>query len=239
MAIRVMLDTDVLEDLDGHFELLATYTDLIPDMAALEALRARFPHSEVILIDRALGDPTGQATIADIEPRAMTVEMLPEWIARKAGMPNLTGYSDRNDLPAVEAIVRHGLYHWVATLDGTAVIAGYPAMHGPAAVQILGEAQIGIHGDLSLVYEDGWHHRKAIAAAMLDAAEAQPEAEQPVILSEDLATLAGRAGNAWELNALEGGQYVAQMIGKRDFLIADSVPELEARIRQLYPDTIT
>lgn len=159
MPVRTMIDTDNLAALDGHFELLATYADLIRSEEELKALRAKYPHSTLIFIDRGLGDPLDIATVADVEPGCLTVADLPGWVARKkaAGKKHLTGYCDRADLPAVLAIERHGLYHWVATLDGTAFIGGFRPLHGPAVVQILGAAKLGIHADLSLVLEDGWH----------------------------------------------------------------------------------
>ena len=252
MSIRVMLDTDVLADLDGHFEILATYTDLIPDMAALDALRAKYPGSEVILIDRGLGDPTGQATIADVEPGAMTPDDLPGWVARKradkpAGWEFLTAYSDRNDLPAIEAIQHEGLWHWVATLDGTCFITGWRPLHGPAAVQILGEAAIGIHGDLSLVLEDQWHPRRPFpAAADVPAAPAVgiggagdghhlPAGQAAA--AETAAELAARAP-AWEITQ-DGETYIAVLTGTRTQLSAADVGSLESRICQLYPETVS
>lgn len=161
MPIRGMLDTDNLDDLDGHAELLATYADLVTSQLQLDQLRRRFPDSELVFFDRGLGDPLDIATIADVEPLAMTIGQLPGWTARKraAGKRYLTGYCDRNDLAAVQAIMGHGLYHGVATLDGTCHVGGFQPLHGPAFVQILGSDHTGIHANLSLVLEDGWHPR--------------------------------------------------------------------------------
>jgi hypothetical protein len=155
--IRVMMDTDVLADLDGTFPLVATYSDLVPDEKMYQSLVARFPHSTVILIDRGLGDPTNRATVIDVESGAYSPASIPAWFASKRGMSNLTVYCDRDSLPAVVAAQPHGIYHWVATLDGTSYLPEWTSMHGPAAIQILGAASLGIHADLSLVFEDGWH----------------------------------------------------------------------------------
>lgn len=161
MAIRVMLDSDIIDDLTGHVEWLATYSDLVHDETAFAELKARFPNSDIILIDRGLGDPTDRASVIDIETGAHTIDDLPGWVERKKakGVRYLTGYCDRSNLPGVLAIVRHGLWHWVATLDGTTFIHGWNPLHGPAVVQILGADKLDVHADLSLIMEDGWHPR--------------------------------------------------------------------------------
>lgn len=231
--VRIMLDTDNLADLDGRFELLATYSDLVPDTAALAGLRARFPDSEIVLIDRGLGDPTGQASIADIEPGALGAGALPRWVAEKkaAGIRYLTGYCDRDNLPGVEAIARHQIWHMVATLDGTCHIAGFTPMRGPAVVQILGEQQLGVHADLSLVLEDGWHPRDQPAAEA-----AQPAAPPAPAADLDAAGFAARCP-AWELHETNAG-WRAALTGTRTQLEADSIRALADRIAQLYPGTV-
>jgi hypothetical protein len=158
--MRTMIDSDNLAAFDGiDVDIIATYADLFPAVADLDAFKAAHPGKTVVLIDRGLGDPLDEATIADIEDRALTVAQLPAWVARKkaAGKNNLTGYCDRNDLPAVLAIERHGLYHWIATGDGTCFIGGFRALRSPAAVQILFSEQTGIDADFSLVCEAGWN----------------------------------------------------------------------------------
>lgn len=168
MSIRVMLDTDVLGDLTDHSELLATYSDLIPNEAALTALQKKYPDSEIILIDRGLGDPTGKSSVADVETGAMTVAEAPIWYDRqaKAGVKFLTVYVNRSNLSAVDAAMgsrKH--YRWIATLDGTTDIPGFTPLHAPAAVQILPASKLGIHADLSLVMQDGWHPRPKLVPA--------------------------------------------------------------------------
>ena len=168
MAIRTMLDTDVLSALDGDFELLATYSDLVPNLAELEA---KFPDSRIILIDRGLGDPTGKASVADIETGALTIADVPGWLDRKEseGVEFRTIYEFRAEFDQIQAAAGHrSFYHWVATLDGTEFVSRFKALHGPAAIQILPSSKLGVHADLSLVFEDGWNPtRTSLKRAML------------------------------------------------------------------------
>lgn len=157
MAIRVMLDTNDLAALDPACELLATYSDLVPNPAELEA---KFPNSRIILIDRGLGDPSGKASVADIETGALTIADVPGWLDRKEqeGIEFRTIYESRNEFDAIAAAAGHRhFWHWVATLDGTAFVSRFKAMHGPAAIQILPSSKLGVQADLSLVFEDGWN----------------------------------------------------------------------------------
>jgi len=157
MAIRVMLDTNDLSALDPACELLATYSDLVPNPAELES---KFPHSRIILIDRGLGDPSGKASVADIETGALTIQDVPGWLDRKKteGIDFRTIYESRGEFDAIAAAAGHrSFWHWVATLDGTAFINRFKALHGPAAVQILPSSKLDYHADLSLVFEDGWN----------------------------------------------------------------------------------
>ena len=158
--IRAMLDSDDLAALGHVTPLIATYADLFPTHAALHGFLASHPGQQVVLIDRALGDPLGVASVLDIEAHADGVGKLPGWYDRQhgRGIHYLTAYCDRSTLPAViQAGGHRHVYHWVATLDGTVVIGGFAPLAAPAAVQCLGEAQLGVHADLSLVLEDQWH----------------------------------------------------------------------------------
>lgn len=177
MPIRFMLDTDVLDDLTPRAELLATYADLVTDLAALQA---KFPNSQIILIDRGLGDPTGQATIFDVEPGALTPEQAADGYDRQKakGLRDLTVYCDRNTLPAVDqAMGDRVFYRWIATLDGTVAISGFTPLERPAAVQCFSAAMLGVHGDGSLVLDDDWHasvnvhNVAAVRMALSDAAD--------------------------------------------------------------------
>lgn len=157
MGVRFMLDSDNLSDLDPVAELLATYSDLVPDA---KAFRQKFPDNTVILIDRGLGDPSGEATVFDIERGALTIPQAVAEYDRKhaAGVDYLTGYVDRANLDAFnQAFGDRHVYRWIATLDGTSHIQGLRALHAPAAIQCLPESDLGIHADGSLVFEDYWN----------------------------------------------------------------------------------
>ena len=158
--IRTMLDSDDLAALGHVTPLIATYADLFPTHNLLAGFLAAHPGQQAVFIDRALGDRLGIASVLDIEAGADGPAALPGWYDRQhgRGIRYLTAYSDRSTLPAViQAGGRRHVYHWVATLDGTMVIAGFAPLAAPAVVQCLGEAQLGVHADLSLVLEDQWH----------------------------------------------------------------------------------
>lgn len=129
---------------------VATYADL------LTADLVRQLGKRLSVIDRGQGDPLGLATIADIEPGLLTVEQgvakIRQWITEGRHQP--TAYSDRTDWPAiVTALGPLKPFHWIATLDGTA----NPDGKYPAVVQALGEAKLGFHADMSIVWDDLWH----------------------------------------------------------------------------------
>ena len=154
--IRVALDTDQPAELPPLAGVLLTYADLMTH-ALLTKLQATWP--DVALIDRGQGDPLQLASIADIETGALTVEQgaakIRAWSADHR--PYVTAYADRSTMPQVDAQLG-GLkpFRWYATLDGTAHIGGLPAGAQPALVQCLTAADLGLHADLSLVYEDNW-----------------------------------------------------------------------------------
>lgn len=168
--IRVMLDSDrldIIQACNGLAPLLATYSDLVPNP---DALQAKLNQSKLVLIDRKLGDPSGKASVCDIEPGLFTVDEFPAWLAakEKAGITDPTAYVTRSELSALDQVTAAKTYfRWVATLDGTCTIGGYPSLRAPAAVQILPANQVGIHVDLSLVYEDQWNPTKQIVPAQL------------------------------------------------------------------------
>ena len=155
--IRTAFDSDVIGAVPQSADFVFLYSDAVPDLAAAQA---EFPRSTVLLIDRGLGDPGLRATLADVERFALTVADIPRWYDERhaAGRQYLTIYNSRDLLPAViQALNGRPASHWVATLDGTVHIDGWPPLQGPALVQCLGEAQLGIHADFSLVLRDDWH----------------------------------------------------------------------------------
>ena len=160
--IRFMIDTDDLSKLSGNVELLATYSDLVPDA---NELRKKFPDSEIILIDRGSGDPSGEASVFDIEDGCLTVEQaLAKYDdAKKRGIQYLTVYHDRDIAAEVNsAFGDRKPYTWDATLDGTAFITGYDPLHTPAVIQVLSSIELDYHADGSIVQEDAWHPRKSV-----------------------------------------------------------------------------
>lgn len=137
---------------------VATYADLMtPDLVKQFGPR-------LIVIDRGHGDPLGLATVADIEPGLLTVAQgvakVRQWLNERR--PGPAAYHDRADWAAVASgLAGTTARHWVSTLDGTCS----PNGQRPAAVQILGEAKLGFHADVSIVWDDTWHPVQAPLAA--------------------------------------------------------------------------
>ncbi len=171
--IRLIFDSDQIGQLPRD-AMAATYSDLVPAMAELANYQAQFPHG-LVLIDRGLGDPTGAATVLDVESGAHRAGDAPGWYdrKRKAGHVSLTVYASRSTMPEVDAALgdtRHA-WHWYATLDGTMHITGRQPGAGPAVVQFATAAMLGFHADCSVVWNDGWHPSRA--PAILDSARAE------------------------------------------------------------------
>ena len=155
MTIRLACDSDQLDALLPT-PLVFTYADLIPDQAALAALRARLQGSEVALIDRGLGDPLGRANVIDVERGTFAVSQVRGWFAakRRAGVRFLTAYASRDTWAAIDATAAlpSGAWRWYATLDGTMRIPG----HEHTMVQFAPAAVVGAHCDLSVVWNDAY-----------------------------------------------------------------------------------
>lgn len=155
--LRVALDTEDLEALGPLAPIMLTYADLVPNPTQI---RARIAPSVLVLIDRKLGDPSGEASICDIEPGAWAPGEFPGWYDQRAshGIKFLTGYADRDLMPEVDAAMGHrNFWRWLATLDGTLHAPGYAPLHSPALVQNLGAQSVGANFDMSIVMEDQWH----------------------------------------------------------------------------------
>lgn len=149
----VMFDSDevaVVLSAECAGSRIATYADLVTPKIVAEA------GGRMKVIDRGLGDPHNLATIADIEPGCLTVDAgtarIRQWVSEGRHQP--TAYHDRNDWAEVDAKLAGVVYFtWLATLDGTAS----PNGRRPDVVQILDSAKLGIHADLSIVWNDRWH----------------------------------------------------------------------------------
>lgn len=156
--IRLMFDSDNPDSIPVN-GIAATYSDLVPDMDALAARRAKFPLG-LVLIDRGHGDPTGQASIIDVETGLHAVADAAPWYDRQlaAGIPYLTVYANRSTYPAINtAMGSRNFYRWITTLDGTMHIAGYTPGKRPALVQFATEQMLGFHCDASVIWADTWH----------------------------------------------------------------------------------
>lgn len=153
----LLVDTDepaVLASPQFDGCLVATYADILtPEIIAGYGQR-------LVVIDRGLGDPHHMATVADVEPGALSVahaaERVREWNA--AGVPFPTVYHDRAiDGEMTAALGTERCFRWIATLDGTLV----PDVPRHDVVQFAGAATVGLHADLSIVWNHGWHPQAA------------------------------------------------------------------------------
>lgn len=145
---------------------VATYADLVTPQL-LTAFLGR-----LVVIDRGRGDPHNVATVADIETDLLTVaqgvQKIKQWNTEHRPFP--TAYCDRNTWPTVDqALAGVPHYDWIATLDGTLL----PLGKRPAVVQFVGEAGLGFHADMSIVWDETWHPiRPAVSWASVAALEA-------------------------------------------------------------------
>lgn len=142
---------------------LATYADLLTPQILAEF------GSRLAVIDRGLGDPMNRAHIVDVEQGADTIasgaEKIKAWHAE--GRQYLTVYVNRDNWDAVlAACLPVHPYSWVATLDGTL----NPNGRFPHLTQFAGEDKLGLHADVSVVWDEGWlpQGRLETAAAVSD-----------------------------------------------------------------------
>lgn len=149
----LMADTDepaVLASPQFDGMLVATYADILtPEIIAGYGQR-------LVVLDRGLGDPHHMATVADTEDGALTiaqaVERVREWNAAGVAFP--TVYHDRAiDGEVTAALGGERCFRWIATLDGTLV----PDVPRYDVVQFAGAATVGLHADLSIVWNGAWH----------------------------------------------------------------------------------
>jgi hypothetical protein len=128
---------------------VATYADLLS-----AELVSQFA-GRLIVIDRGHGDPMNLAHVVDIESGAYSVDTgaakIQQW--NKEGRGHIAAYVDRADWNAVLTLcLPVKPYMWIATLDGTLD----PSGKWPTAVQFNGASTIGIHVDVSIVYDETW-----------------------------------------------------------------------------------
>jgi hypothetical protein len=128
---------------------VATYADLLTP-----AIVTQFG-SRLAVIDRGLGDPMKRAHIVDIEQGAHTVASgsaaIKAW--HTEGRQFLTVYVNRDNWDAVlAACLPVHPYSWVATLDGTL----NPNGRFPHLTQFASESALGLHADVSVVWDEGW-----------------------------------------------------------------------------------
>ena len=183
-----MFDSDdpaVLELPIFNDSRVATYADLVTP-----ALVAKFGR-RLAVIDRGHGDPLNLATIVDVERGALTIEQgaakIKGWVAEHR--PYVTAYVNRSNRDAMKAALG-GVdpFWWVATLDGTMNVQdSYTAL-----VQFAGEAAIGLHVDVSVVYHTGWNEfvhltdLNTVANIQRDAASLASMAESVLTLARQL-----------------------------------------------------
>ena len=140
----------------------------------------RFPGAELVRIN-VTGDPNHGGDVLDVERFDATPDHAPGWFdARtRAGAGGLAVYCNRSTLPAVDAAMgQRSFFRWVATLDGTLHIDGFPPLKGPAVVQFLPAADLGINADMSLVMSPYFHPQPSLQQIVAAARAAQAETAQ-------------------------------------------------------------
>lgn len=188
--VRWACDSDELAALIGT-DFVRTYSDLIPDRDALAALERRFAGSAVELIDRGLGDPTGLASIADVERGSLTVADVPGWLDRKhaAGVDWLTLYSAEASLEDVIAAAA-GRSHWNWAASWGRMTVAHPAA---GQVQCANSAMLGLHIDLTVIWETGYRPAAWLGAARKDADHAMGALADATDLLGSLRSILSRA----------------------------------------------
>jgi hypothetical protein len=158
VAIRIMFDSvDPFNTIPADAAMVATYANgkyAVP----LRDVKAHWPDAKLIRIN-VTGDPF-YGNCLDVETGDASAQDIPGWVQerRAKGVTDLAVYCDRSNLAAVQQAGRGlGLFHWVATLDGTLAIPGYTPLTGPAAVQAINASMAGVNADISLVFEGNWH----------------------------------------------------------------------------------
>lgn len=159
MSYRIMFDSIDPSAIPADAELVAGYVDG-PQSAWKSTAWTMFPHAQLVKIN-VTGDPSHGGNALDVERFDATPDHAPAWFDASGGdAAGLTIYCNRDTLPAVErAMGKRRYFRWIATLDGTLHIDGYPPLEGPAAVQFANSTMAGRNVDVSLVMSDYFHPR--------------------------------------------------------------------------------
>lgn len=154
MAARLMADSTVVSDMPEWVSIKAFYIN--GRFKATEQQIAAWHGAKVKI--NVTGDPRDGGDMLDVETGDATPDHIPGWFDARlsAGARFLGVYCNRDKFDACTAAIAHrGAHRWLATLDGTLL----HTYHGVPvdACQFMGEAQLGLHIDLSVVFNDAWH----------------------------------------------------------------------------------
>lgn len=161
--VRAACDTEHLDAL-VPMPVIFTYADLFRHRDEYLALCDKFPHSDIVLGDRGLGDPAGLSTWADVERFALQPEHAPRWYDRQhdAGHRDLTVYGSLDNYPAIDAAMGQRSFFRFVAAWGNARIRQHPW----AIVQVVPGTQINAMWDFDLVWDTNWHRSQAQTLAM-------------------------------------------------------------------------
>lgn len=154
MTWRLMCDSDEPDALVPT-DVAATYADLFTHHHQAEGLQARLPRTQLVFIDRALGDPLGLATVADYESHAVGGHDLRAKLERwhTEHRQFVTVYHDEADTEKVMELVGGvSFYQWVAWYGH---LITTPKRH--AVQQFVSNTTLDLHLDLSVIHDPGWH----------------------------------------------------------------------------------
>jgi hypothetical protein len=158
-VVRYLFDSTSLRDIPADAQMAAGYYNgaFAFDLAAFSIT---FPHVPRLLID-VNGQAARQAHVRDWE-NGDKAGSLEQWVIdNKQWNPHPTVYCNRSTIQEVRQltgsqVLARDYWLWIATLDGT-YAQSYPfAPVGVVAVQAWGQAQLGIHADRSVVFDDSW-----------------------------------------------------------------------------------
>ena len=184
--VRAACDTEHLDAL-VPMPVIFTYSDLFPHRDEYLALQDRLPHSDIVLGDRGLGDPTGLSTWCDVERFALKLEDAPRWHDRQhdAGHRDLTVYGSLDRYPAINhAMGDRPFYRFIAAWNN-ARLPDYPW----AIVQVMPGTQINTRWDFDLIWDINWHRPQAQQISLRLASPMgylQAALGQPVLVLHDL-----------------------------------------------------